>query len=449
MRVCSPENTVRGSQMARLKTSGGVEKRANSLRITFKFEGEWCKETVRLNGAALAPSAANFNYATRLAKQIDTDIRAGTFDYATTFPDSKRALKARSTQQAIDASLPASELPKNSFGALADLWLLSKGKLEGATKAQYGSAVNCWKRIFGARTPLAELDAKTVAVKVGAHPWPSPKTHNNYMIALRGIFALEYRGARSAENPCEGIENMPVVKTMPDPLTAQERDLILADLREHYDPRVYAYFLWQFFTGMRPEETIALRWSDIDWRSKTVRVQRVRTFRGSERDGSKTHAEREVELTTHALHALTILKPYTYMKRSERKKDADTAREIFERPEWVPGEKGGKPSEAGPWHDERSQRDVYWKPALKRIGVRYRTAYATRHTFCTVALMAGIPPAYIAQQAGHSVKMLLDKYARWIPGADGGAIRGAMEAAMTGSISPQFPQPRGKTIVSF
>lgn len=100
----------------------------------------------------------------------------------------------------------------------------------------------------------------------------------------------------------------------------------------------------------------------------------------------------------------------------------------------------GKPHPAGPWQDERSQRETYWKPAIAAINaaakqdkekIRYRTAYNTRHTYCTVALMAGIPPAYIASQAGHDVRTLLSKYAKWIPGADGGKIRAAMDLAFS------------------
>ena len=52
---------------------------------------------------------------------------------------------------------------------------------------------------------------------------------------------------------------------------------------------------------------------------------------------------------------------------------------------------------------------------LMRLGIRWRRPYCTRHTYCTAALMAGVNPAYIAAQAGHSVKMLLEVYARWLP----------------------------------
>jgi integrase len=85
------------------------------------------------------------------------------------------------------------------------------------------------------------------------------------------------------------------------------------------------------------------------------------------------------------------------------------------------------------------ERDHYWKPVLKSLGLRTRRAYSTRHTHCTVALMAGVPPAYIAAQVGHSVKMLLEVYARWIPSADGGAAKRLLAAAM-GDWALEVPQ---------
>lgn len=45
------------------------------------------------------------------------------------------------------------------------------------------------------------------------------------------------------------------------------------------------------------------------------------------------------------------------------------------------------------------------------IGVRRQ--YDTRHTYATMSLMAGMSPAFIANQLGHSVKMLLSTYAKW------------------------------------
>lgn len=394
------------------RKGSGVEARDNSIRLTFTLNGEPCRETLRAGGKPLPPTPANLKYATRLAADIRRRIALGTFDYSEFFPDSPKAAQAA----------------PNTFGTLADLWLDSKGQLEAATLDQYATAVRFWKGLLGEHTPITDLTYQVLSSKIGKHPWPSPKAHNNYLIALRGIFAFEYSGRRSGDNPLIGIRNLKVVKKLPDPLTGNERNLILADMYKRYDPRIYAYFSFAFYTGMRPEEIIALHWSDIDFQTGVARVQRVRTFKGTERDGSKTHTERDVDLVPKALEAIEMMKPYTFMKRDESGEEAD----IFE-----------NPVTSRPWHDDRSQRDHYWQPTLKRLGIRRRRPYSTRHTFCTVALMHGVNPAYIALQAGHSVKMLLEKYARWIPGADGGSERRILEAAMGAenrNSSPDLPQ---------
>jgi integrase len=200
---------------------------------------------------------------------------------------------------------------------LAKLWLQSKGRLTAATKDQYGTAVRFWTRMFGANTPVGRIDHKVAEAKIGSFHWKSAKQHNNYMIALRGIFGMEYRGTRAALAPVAEIENMPVVKKKPDPLTRGERDRVLAEMKARFDERVYAYFLFAFSCGMRPEEIIALRWGDIDFAAGTARVQRVRTFRGAERDGSKTNCERDVDLVPQALEALGIMRAHTGERSAE------------------------------------------------------------------------------------------------------------------------------------
>lgn len=364
---------------------------------------------------AIIPAHANIKYATRLALDVKRRIAQGTFDYAEFFPDAPRAKTAPQKN--------------TTFGELADLWITSKGRLAPSTRDQYGTAVRFWKKLLDADKPLEDISHKMLAAKIGGYPWPSAKTHNNYLIALRGIFSLEYRGATANNNPLIGIESMPLVKTLPDPLTLDERDRILDDMESHYDPRVHAYFLWMFYTGMRPEEAIALRWSDIDSARQVARVQRVRTFRGLERDGSKTHTERDVDLLPQALDALALMKPHTFMRGNDGRGDAPSA-DIFVNP--VTGR---------PWHDERGQRENYWRPTLKRLGIRWRKAYNTRHTFATMALMLGAPPSYIAAQLGHGVQMLLAKYARWVPENDSGNARALLAAAVNRSQI----RPKNKT----
>jgi len=396
------------------RNGSGVEIREASIRLAFSIGGRAHRETLTSGGKPIAPTAANIKHAHRVIAQIRAEIRAGTFELARHFPDSPRA-----QQQPAEV---------RTFSKLATAWLATKGELTAATRGQYENAVEVWKGLLGAEAPVECLTHEVIATKIGGHPWASPKLLNNYLIPLRGILGLHYRGALATLDPMIGVENRRVVKRPPDPLTAEERDLILADLKKRHDVRIWAYFAAAFFTGMRPEELIALRWEDVDWRRQQLRVQRVRTFKGSERAGTKTHTVRDVDLVPQAIEALRAMRPFTELKRDDDGHEID----LFENP--VTGR---------PWHDERSQRDHYWKPSLKRLGIRQRRAYCTRHTWCTVALMAGVNPAYIAAQAGHSMQMLLQVYARWIPGADGGSQKRLLAKAMTG-ITLESPQVANK-----
>ncbi|MCF7530875.1 hypothetical protein [Pseudomonas petrae] len=56
----------------------------------------------------------------------------------------------------------------------------------------------------------------------------------------------------------------------------------------------------------------------------------------------------------------------------------------------------------------------YWLSALRKLGIRQRRMYDTRHTYATMCLMSGVNPAFIAAQLGHSVLVLLSTYAKWV-----------------------------------
>jgi len=217
-------------------------------------------------------------------------------------------------------------------------------------------------------------------------------------------------------NPVDGLDNSRHQQPTPDPLTGEEAQRVLTYMREHYDPRVLGYFQFMFATGMRPEEAIALQWSDVDETLQQVRVERAKT--AGEVKPLKTYNAREVDLGAVALEALELLRPWT-----------EGEPEIFQNPD-----------SGLPWADARRQREVFWTPALEALGIRPRRAYQIRHTYATLALMAGANPAYISRQMGHkNPQMLFKVYARWIDGADRGREHRKVEAAL-GSIIPTLSQ---------
>lgn len=380
----------------------GVEVRPGSIRIFFVWNGVRCKETLTLNGKPIKPTSPNILFARRRGAEIRKRLDLGTFDLAEFFPDSPR--NTRPT-------------PIANFGQMCGMWLASKGRLATKTQTQYRNALEVWKGIFGAATPIAAITPGTVESKVGSHPWASNKLLNNYLICLRGVFGLAARELRIVD-PTAAVENGRHQAPPVDPLSRDEMEAVLVDLREHYPVPVWAYFEFAFMTGMRPEEIIALRWGDVDWRASEVRVERARS--GGKVGPLKTYQVRDVELVTRAVAALKAMKPATMMRDGE----------IFQNP--VTGRA---------WHDERSQRDHYWAPALRRRGIRARRAYNTRHTYATNSLLAQVNPTYVSRQMGHrNAKLLFTTYAKWIDGADRGREKAKLEALTSSPKVPQEPR---------
>jgi len=126
---------------------------------------------------------------------------------------------------------------------------------------------------------------------------------------------------------------------------------------------------------------------------------------GRPRKGShertKTKHSRHVLPNERVLHALAEAG-----KIATQKKSGDS--EYKDSPYVFP------PARGADFIQESSVTDKHFKQALRALGIRDRPQYNARHTYATMCLMAGMSPAFIAGQLGHSVQMLLSTYARWI-----------------------------------
>lgn len=115
------------------------------------------------------------------------------------------------------------------------------------------------------------------------------------------------------------------------------------------------FFEFAFFTGMRLQEIIALRWDAVDLQKRQAGNRSIKEF------------------------------PYVF-----------------------------PPSKMGQYVRQTSDLHKQWGPALEKLETRYRPPYNCRHTYATICTMSGMNPAFIAQQLGHSVQMLISTYARWL-----------------------------------
>lgn len=373
--------------MGRGRKGSGVGVHGSVIRIRFTFQGRRCVEPL-----ALKPTPQNMKVAERFAAEVHQKIEMGVFDYAATFPNSK--------------TVRPKEIP--GFDAYVDTWLATLTCEKSTADGYRTSLKNFWAPEFTGKriSEIRHSDvAKAVANKAAV---ASAKTTNNHLIALRGLFGAAIADGFLDVSPAAKVHNRKHQRRPPDPFDRDEMEKIVTRMAERCPVEVWAYFEFAFNTGLRTSEQIALRWGSIDWQAKSARIDAARVRHKTK--GTKTHSVRDVDLNDRALAALKVMKEKTFLKGPNEIVFADPTGQ--------------------PWTSDRKQREDYFLPALKALGIRYRRAYNTRHTYATVSIMAGVNIVYVARQLGHKdTSMLLKHYARWIDRADKGIEAGKMNAA--------------------
>ena len=384
----------------------GVEIRGNSIRVQFTLNGEVLRRTLNVDGEALPPTKSNLRYAHRLAAEIRERIRFGSFSLAEYFPADG------------DVGQPF------TVGTQLDDWL-SAQRLEVSTAAGYSSAIRFWKAAVCDRRssklgdrPIRMLKHSDVLTALASRPALSGKTVNNYVSVLRKAMELAVVDKTIATNPVSTVPRAKHQKPLPDPFSREEAEAIVAYMVAHYPAPIANYVEFKFFTGLRTSESFGLRWRDVDFTGMHLLVHRA-IVRGVEKLNTKTNTAREVILNSRALAAVKDQRKHTQIRDEH----------VFLDPRYDQ-----------PWLEERAFRRSYWEPTLRRLGMRYRPPYNTRHTYATMMLMAGMRPAFCAKQLGHSVEMFFRTYARWIDGGQNALEMKRLEAAIAADLSPIYPK---------
>lgn len=375
------------------RSGSGVEKRENSIRLSFTVGGVAHKETLRTNGDPMLPTPANLKYAERLSREIRDKIRHDTFNFAEYFPASPNA----TTGQGV------------TVADRIDLWLSVQTDKASSTLKGYRVACNFWRARLGEKA-IRALVHSDILTALSTEPTWSGKTRNNKTSVLRQVLVLAMKDKVIGSNPIEGLESAEHQQPVPDPFSVEEAEAIIAAFAMRGDVEVSRYFGFKFYTGLRTSESLGLQWSSIDWRKGTLTVADAVVL-GEYKDNTKTNSVRHVQLNSRALQFLKEQKPATFLLPSG----------------WIfPDPRTGER-----WTDDEPPRELYWRPCLKRIGMRYRSPYETRHTYATMMLMAGVAPAFAARQMGHSVETFLRKYARWIDGGQNQVEMGKLEQLLS------------------
>ena len=375
----------------------GVELRGESLRVVFAFRGQRCRETLK----NLKPTKSNVKFAANKLAVIKHEIAINVFDYASHFPESKRALLfsgEKATRKTVEKAV--------------DEWLdIKKTKVAYSTFSSYKSKANTHIKPKFGNLLIQEINLTMI------EHWRADellhlanKTINEIMIVMRGILKSAKADRIIDYNPAEDIDNLVTEKGDPDPFTRDEISKIINTPTKRVQELNMMKF--NFWTGLRVSELIALAWEDIDLTKGIIRVNRANVksrYKVPKTKGSV----REVELLQPAIDALKdqmqhslLMAPFEVdvTQRDNKTIKTECLQFVFLNTRLQ-----------RPHANDHVVRDRFFTHHLKLSGVRHRGPNQARHTFASQMLTHLAPKEWIAKQMGHSSIRTLEKhYTKWI-----------------------------------
>jgi integrase len=401
-------------------------KETGLLYFDFRYRSVRCREQTTLRD-----TKANRRKMEKVLERIELEIVTGTFDYATFFPSSNRAsqfggpsiagpVAVATSELVVPAAQPfVAERNAPSFAEFTAIWLK-----ENEAVWRRNTIKSAMVHINGYLLPrFADMPMNTIKkadclgfradiAKPGGSMTQrtlSAKTVNETMQVLGAILA---EGADRYEfpNPMQNVKRLKAQKVHIDPMSFDEVEKFIANVRVDYKP----YFIVRFFTGLRTGEVHGLQWRYIDFERREILVRETYSHLGREytkNDGS----QREVHMSEPVYQAL----------KEQHKASAHLSEYVF-------------CSRAGTPIDPLNVNKRVWKPTLKLLGMKDRRFYQTRHTAATLWLASGEAPEWIARQMGHtSTEMLFKVYSRYVPNLtrqDGSAFESLLKKRFGGSL---------------
>lgn len=273
-----------------------------------------------------------------------------------------------------------------TFAEAADDYMAGMPKPKASTVGCYRSILNCHLLPAFGPIPVKEIkpaDIRRLQTKLAVG---RSACRVNTIISLLGTILKQcVVDEVIVRNPIQAVRRLKEERPDVDPFSEEELAAIFAVIDPHYRP----LFQCLVYTGARPNELQALRWTDINWINLTISINKGRV-RGIEGPPKTPGSKRKIPITPPVEAALNELK----------------ARKTVSAGGYVFVNKKGQPID--------KHLDRVWNKAEKKAGVNHRRGYQLRHTHATNLISQGFPPNQIARWLGHSVETLYRCYASHI-----------------------------------
>lgn len=378
-----------------------VRKDTKVLFFDFRYCGERCREYT-----LLPDTMTNRRNMEKVLARVESEIKLGTFEYARFFPNSpmigkfaqKQSHGGMISETSIMGTAPIVMAPTTPlFGEFCEEWYQEN---EISWKRSYRATIRITMNKylnpgFGnkevghiTKGDILKFRSSLAKVQIGTREGLSPDRINHIMTPLRMILN-EAADRFHFNTPYVGIKQLRVPKSDIDPFSLEEISLFLAHVRKDFRN----YYTVRFFTGLRTAEIDGLKWKYVNLEKGLICVRET-----------LVNGHPETTKTPESMRDIAMSRPvYQAIKAQHELTGGDDERLVFCSREGFPLAR-------------RNIMNRVWYPTLRRLGLKRRKPYQTRHTTATLWLAAGENPEWIARQMGHSTtRMLFTVYSRYIP----------------------------------
>jgi integrase len=172
-----------------------------------------------------------------------------------------------------------------------------------------------------------------------------------------------------------------------------------------------AALVFALATGARPEEYLALRWSDVDFDRGEVSIRRVVQWRRKDAGGGCYFLPPKTKKSRRTLRVSdSVLKLLRAHRRAQMRQRLSVGSR-YQQLDLVFASSAGTPFQ---------RRNLHRRHMVPVLGAaeldKTLYLYCLRHTFCTLALAGGLNPKEVSMMMGHSsVAFTQDKYQHVLP----------------------------------
>jgi integrase len=246
------------------------------------------------------------------------------------------------------------------------------------------------QKIYGDMLDEKELSARTVRM-----------TH----AVLSSAMKQAVRWHMLARNPCEFVDLPRMVRKEMQALSPEDASRFLEAAKADKLGIVLSFAL---ATGMRPEEYLALKWSDLDLQAGNATVRRTLIWRKGGGwyfgEPKTSRSRRTIPLPMSLVAALTDHRRKQGESRLKKGSDYQNNELVFATGEGTP-------------ILLRNLVRRHFRPVLTHAGLAQSLRlYDLRHSCATLLLSAGENPKVVSERLGHaSIVLTLDTYSHVLP----------------------------------